>query len=79
MLATPKMASKVPSPVSCTGPSPPKPTPPTPGSADEMRAVARKFADKPLQNPEPGVWAVLTAISQNARLRPEVPLPFLKP
>ncbi|KQK23873.1 myosin-9 isoform X2 [Brachypodium distachyon] len=43
----------------------------TPVSADEMRAVARKFADQPLQNPEPGVWAVLTAISKNARLRPE--------
>ncbi|XP_051183507.1 uncharacterized protein [Lolium perenne] len=71
MLATPTMASKVQSPVSCTGPSPAKPTPPTPGSADEMRAVARKFADQPLQNPEPGVWAVLTAISQNARHRPE--------
>lgn len=36
-----------------------------------MRAVARKFADQPVQNSEPGVWAVLTAISQNARLRPE--------
>uniref|UniRef100_A0ACD5WHT6 Uncharacterized protein n=1 Tax=Avena sativa TaxID=4498 RepID=A0ACD5WHT6_AVESA len=71
MLVTPKMASKVQSPVSCTGPSPAKPTPPTPVSADEMRAVARKFADQPVQNPEPGVWAVLTAISQNARLRPE--------
>lgn len=71
MLVTPKMASKVQSPVSCTGPSPTKPTPPTPGSADEMRAVARKFADQPVQNSEPGVWAVLTAISQNARLRPE--------
>ncbi|KAM0824851.1 hypothetical protein ACQ4PT_069933 [Festuca glaucescens] len=71
MLVTPTMASKVQSPVSCTGPSPTKPTPPTPLSADEMRAVARKFADQPLQNPEPGVWAVLTAISQNARHRPE--------
>ncbi|CAM0870234.1 unnamed protein product [Alopecurus aequalis] len=71
MLVTPKMASKGQSLVSCSGPSPPKPTPPTPVSADEMRAVARKFADQPVQNPEPGVWAVLTAISQNARLRPE--------
>ncbi|KAF7062085.1 hypothetical protein CFC21_068724 [Triticum aestivum] len=65
MLVTPKMASKAESPVSCT---PPKPSP---VGADEMRAVARKFADQPVQNPEPGVWAVLTAISKKARLRAE--------
>ncbi|KAF7055709.1 hypothetical protein CFC21_063204 [Triticum aestivum] len=65
MLVTPKMASKAESPVSCT---PPKPSP---VGADEMRAVARKFADQPVQNPEPGVWAVLTAISKKARLRSE--------
>ncbi|KAG0466813.1 hypothetical protein HPP92_018393 [Vanilla planifolia] len=39
---------------------------------DEIRAVARKFADQPLSNPEPGVWAVLTAITKVARLRPQV-------
>ncbi|KAJ8506423.1 hypothetical protein OPV22_007309 [Ensete ventricosum] len=38
---------------------------------DEIRAVARKFSDQPVQNPDPGVWAVLTAISKNARQRPQ--------
>ncbi|KAE8799733.1 myosin-9 [Hordeum vulgare] len=68
MLVTPKMASKAESPVSCSAPTPPKPSP---VGVDEMRAVARKFADQPVQNPEPGVWAVLTAISKKARLRSE--------
>ncbi|XP_037426526.1 myosin-14-like isoform X1 [Triticum dicoccoides] len=68
MLVTLKMASKAESPVSCSAPTPPKPSP---VGADEMRAVARKFADQPVQNPEPGVWAVLTAISKKARLRSE--------
>nr|XP_010919175.1 uncharacterized protein LOC105043354 isoform X3 [Elaeis guineensis] len=40
-------------------------------SKDEIRAVARKFSDQPVQNPDPGVWAVLTAISKNARQRPQ--------
>ncbi|XP_019709319.1 uncharacterized protein [Elaeis guineensis] len=40
-------------------------------SEDEIRAVARKFSDQPVQNPDPGVWAVLTAISKNARQRPQ--------
>ena len=47
-------------------PTPPKVTP------DEVRAVARKFADQPIQETEPDVWAVLTAISKKARLRPQV-------
>ncbi|RWW15059.1 hypothetical protein GW17_00021123 [Ensete ventricosum] len=52
--------------------SPPVPKPVvTP--EDEIRAVARKFSDQPVQNPDPGVWAVLTAISKNARQRPQVP------
>ncbi|XP_020590519.1 uncharacterized protein LOC110031596 isoform X2 [Phalaenopsis equestris] len=38
---------------------------------DEIRAVAGIISDQPLPNPEPGVWAVLTAISKNARLRPQ--------
>ncbi|XP_074568966.1 uncharacterized protein LOC141825480 isoform X2 [Curcuma longa] len=47
---------------------PPVPRPPaTP--EDEIRAVARKFSDQPVQNPDRGVWAVLTAISKNARQR----------
>ncbi|XP_073102139.1 uncharacterized protein [Elaeis guineensis] len=41
-------------------------------SEDEIRAVARKFSDQPVQNPDPGVWAVLTAISKNARQRPQM-------
>ncbi|MQL92095.1 hypothetical protein Taro_024710 [Colocasia esculenta] len=40
-------------------------------SAEEIKAVARKYANCPLQNPDPGVWAVLTAISQKARHRPQ--------
>ncbi|XP_042462298.1 uncharacterized protein LOC122045929 isoform X2 [Zingiber officinale] len=47
--------------------------PPVPRPAatpeDEIRAVARKFSDQPVQNPDRGVWAVLTAISKNARQR----------
>lgn len=33
--------------------------------------MAQKFADQPIQETEPGVWAVLTAISKKARLRPQ--------
>ncbi|TVU48532.1 hypothetical protein EJB05_08171, partial [Eragrostis curvula] len=61
---TPKTATK--DAASCgSARTPPKVSP------DEMRAVARKFADKPVQDTEPGVWAVLTAISKKARLRPQ--------
>jgi hypothetical protein len=52
---------------SCAARTPPKVSP------DEMRAVARKFADQPVQDTGPGVWALLTAISKKARLRPQVP------
>ncbi|KAH7664637.1 TSC-22 / Dip / Bun protein [Dioscorea alata] len=38
---------------------------------EEIRAVARNLSDQPVPNPEPGVWAVLTAISKNARQRPQ--------
>ncbi|KAJ0968782.1 hypothetical protein J5N97_021659 [Dioscorea zingiberensis] len=38
---------------------------------EEIRAVARKLSDQPVPNPEPDVWAVLTAISKNARQRPQ--------
>jgi hypothetical protein len=44
---------------------------------EEIRAVAQQFADEPVQSPEPGVWGVLTAISNNARQRRQVRLPFL--
>uniref|UniRef100_A0A1D1Z2R2 Restin n=2 Tax=Anthurium amnicola TaxID=1678845 RepID=A0A1D1Z2R2_9ARAE len=40
-------------------------------SGEEIKAVARTYADQPLQNPDPGAWAVLTAISKNARQRPQ--------
>ena len=76
LVVTPKTAAK--DEASCCAPTPPKAT----VSHDEMRAVARKFADQPIQETEPGVWAVLTAISKKARLRPQVPsppLPSLKP
>uniref|UniRef100_A0A0D9VP07 FHA domain-containing protein n=1 Tax=Leersia perrieri TaxID=77586 RepID=A0A0D9VP07_9ORYZ len=65
VLVTPKSAAK--DEASCNAATPPKAT----VSPGEMRAVARKFADQPVQNPEDGVWAVLTAISKSARLRPE--------
>ncbi|XP_062209719.1 uncharacterized protein LOC133911480 isoform X2 [Phragmites australis] len=62
-IVTPKTAAK--DEASCSLQTPPKVSP------DEMRAVARKFADQPIQDTEPGVWAVLTAISKKARLRPQ--------
>ncbi|XP_039827986.1 uncharacterized protein LOC120689685 isoform X2 [Panicum virgatum] len=65
LVVTPKTAAK--DEASCCAPTPPKAT----VSHDEMRAVARKFADQPIQETEPGVWAVLTAISKKARLRPQ--------
>ncbi|XP_042478044.1 uncharacterized protein LOC122059374 isoform X2 [Macadamia integrifolia] len=40
-------------------------------SKDFIISVARKFSAQPLQNPDPGVWGVLTAISDNARKRPQ--------
>ncbi|KAF2937065.1 uncharacterized protein [Oryza sativa Japonica Group] len=67
LLVTPKTARKDEA-ASCNAATPPKPSPVSP---EEMRAVARKFAEQPVQNPDDGVWAVLTAISKNARLRPE--------
>ncbi|CAN6296719.1 unnamed protein product [Urochloa humidicola] len=63
LLVTPKPAAK--DEASRCAPTPPKAS----VSPDEMRAVARKFADQPIQETEPGVWAVLTAISKKARLR----------
>ncbi|XP_062216931.1 uncharacterized protein LOC133917020 isoform X2 [Phragmites australis] len=62
-MVTPKTAAK--DEASCSVQTPPKVSP------DEMRAVARKFADQLIQDTEPGVWAVLTAISKKARLRPQ--------
>uniref|UniRef100_A0A804RB08 FHA domain-containing protein n=1 Tax=Zea mays TaxID=4577 RepID=A0A804RB08_MAIZE len=64
LVVTPKTAAK--DEASCSVPTPPKVTP------DEVRAVARKFADQPIQETEPDVWAVLTAISKKARLRPQI-------
>jgi len=74
LVVTPKTAAKDEASCSVATPTPPKVTP------DEVRAVAQKFADQPIQETEPGVWAVLTAISKKARLRPQVPfLPPLPP
>jgi hypothetical protein len=76
LMVTPKAAAAAAAKdsASCCVTSPPK----APSvSTDEMRAVARKFADQPIQETEPGVWAVLTGISTKARLRPQVPLPSL--
>jgi len=69
LVVTPKTAAKDEASCSVATPTPPKVTP------DEVRAVAQKFADQPIQETEPGVWAVLTAISKKARLRPQVPFP----
>ncbi|RCV46764.1 hypothetical protein SETIT_9G557400v2 [Setaria italica] len=66
LVVTPKAAAK--DAASCCKSTPPKVSSVSP---DEMRAVARKFADQPIQETEPGVWAVLTAISKKARLRPQ--------
>ena len=64
LVVTPKTAAK--DEVSCSVPTPPKVTP------DKVCAVARKFADQPIQEMEPDVWAILTAISKKARLWPQV-------
>ena len=41
-------------------------------SFEEIKAAARKCADQPLHNSEYGAWAVLTAVSRNARQRSQV-------
>lgn len=64
-------------------PSNPTPTKPngavstTPPQATQctrqfMTSVASKIASQPLQNYDPGVWGVLTAISDQARKRSQV-------
>jgi hypothetical protein len=73
LAVTPKTSAKDEASCSVAPPTPPKVTP------DEVRAVARKFADQPIQETEPDVWAVLTAISKKARLRPQVPAPLPRP
>ncbi|WOL06280.1 hypothetical protein Cni_G15012 [Canna indica] len=51
--------------------SSPPVTKPVATPEDEIRSVARKYSNQPVQNPDPGVWGVLTAISKNARQRPQ--------
>eukprot|EP00267_Zea_mays_P035508 XP_008671474.1 probable LRR receptor-like serine/threonine-protein kinase At3g47570 [Zea mays] len=63
LMVMPKTVAK--DEVSCSVPTPPKVTP------DKVCAVARKFADQPIQEMEPDVWAILTAISKKARLWPQ--------
>ena len=43
-------------------------------SKDHILSVASKIASQPLQFSDPDVWAVLTAISTNARKRHQVSL-----
>lgn len=43
-------------------------------SKDHILAVASKIASQPVQFSDPNVWAVLTAISTNARKRHQVSL-----
>ncbi|XP_059458195.1 uncharacterized protein LOC132187779 isoform X2 [Corylus avellana] len=51
-------------------PQPPPPSTDSLSSAkDHILSVASKIASQPLQNSDPDVWAVLTAISTNARKR----------
>lgn len=45
------------------------------GPRDRIVSVASNLASQPLHNSDPGVWGVLTAISNNARKRQQVP-PF---
>ncbi|ONK56278.1 uncharacterized protein A4U43_C10F5950 [Asparagus officinalis] len=38
---------------------------------DEIRQIARKFTDQPVQNSDIGAWGILTAISKLSRKRPQ--------
>ena len=51
---------------------PPPPTNSLSSAKDHILSVASKIASQPLQNSDPDVWAVLTAISTNARKRHQV-------
>jgi hypothetical protein len=53
-------------------PQPPPPTDSSSSAKDHILSVASKIASQPLQNSDPDVWAVLTAISANARKRHQV-------
>ncbi|KAG2729587.1 hypothetical protein I3843_01G252700 [Carya illinoinensis] len=77
---TPKPPPSPASIVPGTGSSQPPLPPPTktsattttngsPSAKDHILSVASKIASQPLQNSDPDVWAVLTAISTNARKR----------
>ncbi|XP_042951360.1 uncharacterized protein LOC122286556 isoform X1 [Carya illinoinensis] len=77
---TPKPPQSPASIVPGTGSSQPPLPPPTktsattttngsPSAKDHILSVASKIASQPLQNSDPDVWAVLTAISTNARKR----------
>ncbi|XP_012083552.1 uncharacterized protein LOC105643102 isoform X1 [Jatropha curcas] len=74
---TPFCSKPSPSPVSQTSSSHPPPgsnpdeiSPKKPLSPKEfILSVASKIASQPLTNPDPNVWGVLTAISNNARKR----------
>ncbi|THG07850.1 hypothetical protein TEA_014254 [Camellia sinensis var. sinensis] len=51
------------------------PSPKNPLSPKEfIVSVAAKISSQPLQNSDPDVWGVLTAISNNARKRQQAPL-----
>ncbi|KAF8412357.1 hypothetical protein HHK36_000320 [Tetracentron sinense] len=71
---TPLVPNALPNPKSQTSSSHPLDQDPSPpkkpqSSKDFILSVARKFSAQPLQNSDPGVWGVLTAISNNARKR----------
>lgn len=67
--------SATPASVVSSNDSPQPPPPPTnslSSAKDHILSVASKIASQPLQNSDPDVWAVLTAISANARKRHQV-------
>ncbi|XP_058102448.1 uncharacterized protein LOC131246384 isoform X2 [Magnolia sinica] len=47
------------------------PAKPSRSAIEFILSIARKLSAQPLQNSEPGAWGVLTAISANARKRPQ--------
>ncbi|OVA07723.1 Forkhead-associated (FHA) domain [Macleaya cordata] len=71
-MPSPKSDVNIVSQTSSCQPAPPNSISPpkkTQSPKEFILSVARKFSAQPLQNADPGVWGVLTAISTNARKR----------
>ncbi|XP_024019022.1 stress response protein NST1 isoform X1 [Morus notabilis] len=56
---------------SVSGITPKRPSSEIPNAKDSIASIASKVSSQPLQNYDPHVWGVLTAISDNARKRPQ--------